>query len=280
MIADELLAYVTEDEPPMHLTAQRLVTLGRRRRRLRLLGSIGGGGVAVAVALAVFFAQLPGTTHRPQVLTPMAGCLAGVPIDSSAPGDLTGNPLVRPSLDIPLPSPVASPPPATEDQLSQVGCTAAREVPALLPGRRFYPHDNRAWPAFQAVFRNADVWSISTQGRLVGGGEVTIMVSPQFDSPPTQEQLKTDLPWKDMPGIRLEDDGTGVVVMTYTDRMPMGDGKTMTDNMAEVWTGHTFIMVGAGNMLSVSPLDFGGTPPLTVEQVRQLALNPGFAVFG
>ncbi|WP_027345176.1 hypothetical protein [Hamadaea tsunoensis] len=280
MIADELIAYVTADEPPMHLTADRLIAMGLRRRRLRVLGSVGGGGGALAVALAVLLAQLPGSTPQPRMLTPMAACLADVPIDPAVTGDVTEDPL-HGHLD-PSASPVASPPPATEEQLTAVGCTAAREVMALLPAARFYPHSYRGVPAFQASWTNEGMWQVFSAARVAGGGTVGVTVGPQTagNPPITRRQLTTQEPWKEMPGVRLEDDGSGVVVVSYTEQLPMGDGKSITQNIALVWTGHTVVTVTADNARSIRPVDIGGQPVLTVEQVRGLALNPGFALFG
>ena len=74
MSADDLYAYVTADEPPMTLTAAGLLTRGRRRHRLRMLGTFGGGG-ALAVAMVMFLVQLPATPPAPALSTE-AACLA------------------------------------------------------------------------------------------------------------------------------------------------------------------------------------------------------------
>jgi hypothetical protein len=277
MSADELLAYVTADEPPMALTADRLLTLGRRRHRLRLLSAIGGGGGAIAVALGVLVAQLPGTP-APQFATPQAACLREVPIDAAAPGDVVGDP--NNPLD---PTASAAPElvPPTEEQLTAVSCAAVRGVLGLVHGKTFFPHGYRGQAAFQATWFPYG-GMIMAQGRAIGGGAVSVSVSAQKanEHPPTQEQLRTDEPWKSMDHVQLDNLPDGAAVLTYTAQLPLGESVGAHRNFVTVWTGHTIVTATSDNLRSVRPADAGGPPLLSLDQVRQLALDPAFAVFG
>jgi hypothetical protein len=286
MSADQLLAHVTTDEPAMTLTAERLLRLGRRGHRRRLLGAIGGGGGALAVALGVFLAQLPGTP-APQVDTPQAVCLREVPIDATAPGDVTTDPAndslhpSQSSANARARTKVAEPVAPTEAQLTTMSCAAVHTTLGFLPGRTFFPHGYRGQAAFQAIWF-ADGQMTLAQGRAVGGGTVSVAVSAQLSDqpPPTQDQLRTDEPWKSMDHVQLNNLPNGMVVLSYTDQLPLGGAAPVDQNVVTVWTGHTVVNATSDNSRSVRPADAGGPPLLNLDQLRQLALNADFALYG
>lgn len=69
--------YVTSDEPPMGITADALLALGRRRQRIRLGASLGAGSAAAAITIAGTLVLGPfGGDSGPPVLQP-ASCTDG-----------------------------------------------------------------------------------------------------------------------------------------------------------------------------------------------------------
>ncbi|WP_027344696.1 hypothetical protein [Hamadaea tsunoensis] len=282
MSADELYAYVTTDEPSMVLTADRVLALGRRRKRNRLLGSI-GGGTAVAVAALVFWAQLPGPADP---VVPAAACLREVPVDRQAAGDVTVDPLAS-STRPPTPATV------TDQMLNQVGCTMVHAVKRLLPGTRFYPHEVRAAAAFQPFWfgpdhpRNDQDGGIESVGRVPGLGLIAVVVGDRDSSnpPPTQEELRTDSSWQKRQNVERTQFADGSVLLSYQEFTTLDDLVLMKQRIVEFWTGHTHVLATSTDLLvaafaDATPNSVSGTPPLTIAQLEELAQDPGFAVFG
>jgi hypothetical protein len=83
-----------------------------------------------------------------------------------------------------------------------------------------------------------------------------------------------------MDHVQLENLPNGLVVLYFPDLMQLGDGLTATEYRALVWTGHTLVTASSNNQRSAQPLEFSGPPLLTLDQVRQLALDPDFALYG
>lgn len=69
-------------------------------------------------------------------------------------------------------------------------------------------------------------------------------------------------------------------MLSYTDQSPFGETVAVEQNVVTVWTGRAVVTATSDNSRSVRPLEADGLPLLSLDQLRQLALNPGFALSG
>ncbi|NUT35705.1 MAG: hypothetical protein HOV79_21835 [Hamadaea sp.] len=266
VVREQLLAHVTQDEPPMTLTSTGLLAHGARRRRIRIGGLTGTALTAIALIGVLLYAPPSGSAPPAAALSAEAECLARVPLVPGATPDITADPLVHMSPPVDLPTPTV----VDTDLKTRVTCHLVDTVPAMLPGVRFMPVTWRGDVPFEAIGEDG---GLRLSARTpTGGFGVKIMPAKEhnpkiYESPHFQGTVET-LP-----------DGTKVAVVD--DRGFLGGDGESRHLLVEYITARTRITVSTDNVHQVQPDPIAFGPALlTKEQLIQLASSPQLAVFG
>ncbi|WP_406044861.1 hypothetical protein OG799_10575 [Micromonospora sp. NBC_00898] len=275
--------HVSTGEPPMSLTSVALLARGRRERRRRTAVGVSAGALA-AVAVA-------------GVLTVTGNAPATAP---GAPADLGA---VCPELRGAATGPARSLPPATAHPvveatvLDRLDCALARAVTRLMPDARFAP-------AFHAKALRFETEGAARQPQYVasaevyspaGRGNLDVLIFAQVQPPATAAELVA-LGQREVRRV-----GPHGEVMIVGDRLGPVDepGSQVRQSSVYLYTGRTVVAVRTSNEGAASggqdpsgrPSSKGDgpvheavvvapVPPLTVDQLADIAADPDLAIYG
>lgn len=271
-VKDALQAYVSDGEPAMGLTAEGVLTAGRRSRRNRRLAGFAGAGLAAA---------LVGTGV---VVAYGGGGSTGAQFAAADPCPI--RPGARPAGAYSTSK--ALTPELVEWAATSLTCHLTEEVPRLLPNATFaqvpgvpagplagFGHDGEQPPWGNRV----DALALIRDAEGTGDLMVTVGVSDPSAAAGEENSCRHDQAAKCT--VETGPNGEIVLLGTELDSVPADQPRNF---IVRVYRGHSEIYVQVSNT-DRQLTDSGGpertrpTPILTADQARELALSPELYLF-
>lgn len=265
-----LKAYVSDGEPVLGLTAEAVLTAGRRSRRTRRLAGFAGAGLSAALAGTV-------------VLVVSGGSSTGA--DFAAAGRCPSPPGPRPSGVVEADRPL--PPELAEWAAASLTCHLAEEVPQMLPAARYAQVPGApAGPLLGFSRGGAPPWGTRVDALALirdpeGTGDLTVTVGVVDRSAGARAEDGCRRETAAQCTVQQGPNGETVLVSTEADGTPAAEPRNV---VVRVYRGHNEISVQASNTDRQSvaggpPVATRPAPVLSANQALQLALSPGLYLF-
>ncbi|MEU4238293.1 hypothetical protein [Actinoplanes sp. NPDC026619] len=264
-----LTAYATDGEPPMGLTADGVLTAGRRSRRARRLAAFAGAGVAAAlVGVAAVVVYGGGAGGEDFVAADPCPVRPG----ARPAGEISADQALSPNL--------------VAWATTSLTCRLNDEVPRLLPHARYAPAPGvQAGPLIGFTIGGEPPWgnrvdSISLIRDDQGTGDLTVTVGVVKRS--AGAEAKAGCLQETVSQCSVEKGPHGEIVLFDTELAdPSPDNPR--NNIVYVYRGQTEVMVQASNTdrraADGAPAATRPQPVLSKEQVIELALSPELYLF-
>ncbi|MDI6101647.1 hypothetical protein QLQ12_23785 [Actinoplanes sp. NEAU-A12] len=265
-----LQSYVSDAEPAMGLTADGVLTAGRRSRRTRRLAGFAGAALA---------ATLVGIG----VVVVSSGTSTGADFAAAAPCPFPPGP--RPPGVIAADQPL--PPEVREWASTSVTCHLNDELPRLLPDARYARVPGApAGPLLgfshggEPPFGNR-IDAMALIHDAEGTGDLTVMVGVVDPSMAGQAVDECRRSTMGKCSVQSGPNGESVLLSTAADGMP---AELPRDLVARVYRGHSEILVQVSNtdrqvVNGNAPVATRPEPVLSTDQAVQLALSPELYLF-
>jgi hypothetical protein len=267
-VRDALTAYVRDGEPAMGLTADAVLTAGRRSRRARRLAGFTGAGLVAA---------LVGTG-----VAVVSGSSGGT--DFTAAGPCPFAPGSRPAGAIAADRPLT--PELVEWATRSLTCHLNDEVPRLLPTARYAQVPGApAGPLLAFSLGGAPPFGNRVDAMALirdaeGTGDLTVSVGVVDRSAAAEEKESCRSEKAAKCTVQKGPNGETVLLGTERDPLPAGNPRNF---VVRVYRGHSEIYVQASNTDRQSdgrgPVPTRPQPVLSADQTVQLALSPELYLF-
>jgi hypothetical protein len=265
-----LKAYVSDGEPVLGLTAEAILTAGRRSRRTRRLAGFAGAGLSAALAgVAVLVVSGGGSTGA----------------DFAAAGRCASPPGSRPSGVVEANRPLS--PELAEWAAASLTCHLMEEVPRLLPAASYAQVPGAPAGPLRGFSRGgAPPWGNRVDALALirdpeGTGDLTITVGMVDRSAATRAEEECRQETATKCAVQRGPNGETALVSTDADGAPADEPRNV---VVRVYRGHNEISVQASNTDRRSveggpPVATRPAPVLSANQALQLALSPGLYLF-
>lgn len=257
-----LHGYVTGGEPPLGLTSSGAVTAGRRaaRRRMTLQALGAAAAVVVTVVGAAQLVAHPAAPRPPVAATQQPQPSSAAPSERSCTGLVTG-----PDAD-------------DDDRRLAITCYLTATLPGMLPGATLSQPPGQAAPAGTLplhAYPHSWAYGFNADALVTdaaGVGLVFIVVEPRepANRPPDKESCAA-------PSCQRRTGPRGEVVGIYT--KPEKDG-TSTGTSVVLYSAGSTVSATAANHTPTTLMATRPAPPLTLDQLWQLATEPRLQVYG
>jgi hypothetical protein len=271
-----LKEYATDGEPVMRLTADAVLTAGRKSRRTRQLAGFAGAGMAAALVGAGVVVVANGGFST--------GDRAGG-IDFAA-----ASPCPRPAGSRP-PAVIAADRPLSPEVLqwatTSVTCYLNQEVPRLLPSATYAQMPGAQGGPLTGFSLGGEppygnrVDSMTLISDAEGTGDLTVTVSVVDPSEATRQKAGCRSETAAKCTVQRGPDGETVLVSTERDPLPADSPRNY---VVRVYRGHSEIYVQVSNtdrqsVNGAAPVPTRPTPILSADQAIQMALSPELYLF-